>query len=125
MDLVAGTQTNVGAFYTLTIPGEGAVLFEAGRLVFAGEGEVAFVAGPHRPADESVEILCNALRWTSSPPTIRRRNDAAHGSDVTGAVRFPGASRAPYRLSFSSTTSNEGRPRARMRVLPSRDQAWR
>ena len=62
VDLVANTQTNIGAFYNLTIPGRGAVLIEAGRLVLSGDGEPTFIAGPHRPTDDTYEILCNALR---------------------------------------------------------------
>ena len=62
VDLVAGTQTNIGAFFTVTVPGEGVVFFEAGRIVFAGAGEPVFIAGPHLPPDESTAILCSALR---------------------------------------------------------------
>ena len=62
VDLVANTQTNIGAFYNVTIPGHGAVLFEAGRIVFAGEGEPVFIAGPHHPPNEFIAILCDALR---------------------------------------------------------------
>lgn len=62
LDLVSGTQTNIGAFFTVTIPGQGAVFFEAGRIVFAGDGEPVFIAGQHLPPDESTAILCSALR---------------------------------------------------------------
>jgi hypothetical protein len=62
IDLVAGTQTNIGAFFTVTIPGQGMVFFEAGRIVFAGNGEPTFIAGPHLPPVESTALLCNALR---------------------------------------------------------------
>ena len=61
-DLVAGTQTNVGAFFNVTAPGEGAILIEAGRIVFDGNGPPVFIAGPHRPSDETLGILCDALR---------------------------------------------------------------
>lgn len=62
VDLIEGTQTNVGAFFNVTVPGAGAVLFEAGRLVFDGEGMPVFIAGPHRPVDEIIDVLCDALR---------------------------------------------------------------
>lgn len=62
VDLVANTQTNIGAFYNVTIPGHGAVLFEAGRIVFAGQGEPVFIAGQHLPPDEFLDVLCDALR---------------------------------------------------------------
>jgi hypothetical protein len=61
-DLVAGTQTNIGAFFTVTTPGGGAVLIEAGRIVFDGNGPPIFIAGPHRPPNETIGILCDALR---------------------------------------------------------------
>ena len=61
-DLIAGTQTNTGAFFTATLPGRGAVLIEAGRLVFDGFGPPVFIAGPHRPSEETIDILCDALR---------------------------------------------------------------
>jgi hypothetical protein len=61
-DLVAGTQTNIGAFFKVTVPGQGAVLIEAGRIIFDGNGPPVFIAGPHRPPDETIGILCDALR---------------------------------------------------------------
>lgn len=61
-DLVAGTQTNVGAFFTVTSAGAGTVLIEAGRIVFDGAGPPVFIAGPHRPPDDTLALLCDALR---------------------------------------------------------------
>ena len=60
-DLVTGTQTNIGAFFTVTAPGDGVILFDAGRIVFEGSGPPVFIAGPHHPSVESRQILCNAL----------------------------------------------------------------
>ena len=62
VDLVVGTQTNIGAFFTVTLPGRGAILIDAGRIVFDGSGLPIFIAGPHRPPDESIGILCDAVR---------------------------------------------------------------
>jgi hypothetical protein len=61
-DLVDGTQTNVGAFFTVTGPGHGAILIEAGRIVFDGNGPPVFIAGPHLPPNETIGTLCDALR---------------------------------------------------------------
>jgi hypothetical protein len=61
-DLIAGTQTNVGAYWTVTVPGVGAVLIQAGRLVFDGDGPPVFIAGPNLPPDETIAVLCDALR---------------------------------------------------------------
>ena len=62
VDLINGTQANVGAFFTVTVPGGGVVLIEAGRIVFDGGPVPVFIAGPHRPTDETYDILCDALR---------------------------------------------------------------
>ena len=62
VDLVAGTRTVVGAGWTVTVPGAGAVLIEAGRLVFDGAGPPVFIAGPHLPPPETIGALCEALR---------------------------------------------------------------
>lgn len=62
VDLVEGTQTNIGAFFTVTLPGRGAILIDAGRIVFDGSGVPIFIAGQHRPPDETIGILCDALR---------------------------------------------------------------
>jgi hypothetical protein len=61
-DLVQGTQTNIGAFFTVTVPGAGAVLMEAGRIVFDGSGPPIFIAGPHLPPGATIGALCEALR---------------------------------------------------------------
>lgn len=62
VDLLAGTQTVVGATWTVTVPGIGPVLIEAGRLVFDGAGPPVFIAGPHLPPPETIGALCEALR---------------------------------------------------------------
>ena len=61
-DLINGTQTNIGAFFTVTLPGQGTILIEAGRIVFDGSGPPIFIAGPHLPPDEQISALCEALR---------------------------------------------------------------
>ena len=61
VDLLDDTQTNVGAFFTVTVPGGGTVLIEAGRLILDENGQPTFIAGPHRPTDDTIDILCNAL----------------------------------------------------------------
>lgn len=62
VDLIKQTQTNVGAFFTITVPGSGVVYFETGRIVYAGDGTPIFMAGQHQPPAESLAILCEALR---------------------------------------------------------------
>lgn len=61
LNLIAGSQTNIGAFFTVTAPGDGVILFYAGRIVFEGQGPPVFIAGPHHPSAETRQILCDAL----------------------------------------------------------------
>lgn len=62
IDVQAGTQTNVGTYWSVTVPGVGVILLEAGRLVFDGAGPPVFIAGPHLPPPEAIATLCRALR---------------------------------------------------------------
>ena len=62
VDLVKGTETDVGVDFHITVPGEGVVVLQAGRIVFNGGPPPTFVAGPHLgPPAESKAILCAAL----------------------------------------------------------------
>ena len=47
VDLVEGTATQVGLIYSATVPGEGVVFHDVGRVVFDAAGNVIFEAGPH------------------------------------------------------------------------------
>src|SRR4051794_33355564 len=48
VDLVMGTEANVGVDFHVTVPGAGVVILQAGRVVFnAGGPPPVFVAGPH------------------------------------------------------------------------------
>jgi hypothetical protein len=62
VDLPSGNEiTSVGLSYHVTVPGEGVVLLQAGRLVFDEAGEIVFQAGPHQVAEEDFDKLCEAL----------------------------------------------------------------
>ena len=62
LDLDTGVQTSIGTYWNVTIPGEGVIVVEAGRLVFDGAGPPVFIAGPHLPPPETIATLCEALR---------------------------------------------------------------
>jgi len=47
VDLVAGTETQVGLVFKTTVPGVGVVFHDAGRVVFDADGNLTFEAGPH------------------------------------------------------------------------------
>ena len=47
VDLVEGTETQVGLVFSATVPGEGVVFHDVGRVVFDAAGNVIFEAGPH------------------------------------------------------------------------------
>ena len=46
VDLVEGTETQVGLIFKATVPGEGVVFHDVGRVFFDAEGNVTF-SGPH------------------------------------------------------------------------------
>ena len=50
-----------GLSYHLTVPGEGVVLIEAGRLEWNEADELVFVAGQHQVLVGDTEKLCEAL----------------------------------------------------------------
>ena len=62
VDLQTGVQTSIGTYWNVTLPGEGVVVIEAGRLVFDGAGPPVFIAGPHLPPPATIALLCEALR---------------------------------------------------------------
>jgi hypothetical protein len=53
--------TSAGLSYRVTVPGGGAVLLQAGRLVFDDAGDVVFEAGPHQVLSGDTDKLCEAL----------------------------------------------------------------
>ena len=62
LDLPSGEEvTSSGVSYHVTVPGEGIVLLEAGRLEFDEAENVVFVAGPHQVLTGDTERLCEAL----------------------------------------------------------------
>jgi hypothetical protein len=61
-DLPSGNEvTSQGLSYRVTVPGGGAVLLQAGRLVFDEAGNVVFEAGPHQVLSGDTDELCEAL----------------------------------------------------------------
>ena len=47
VDLVEGTEAQVGLIFKATVPGEGVVFHDVGRVVFDAADNVTFEAGPH------------------------------------------------------------------------------
>jgi hypothetical protein len=47
VDLVEGTEAQVGLIFKATVPGEGVVFHDVGRVVVDAAGNVIFEAGPH------------------------------------------------------------------------------
>ncbi len=47
LDLVEGTETQVGLVFSATVPGVGVVFHDVGRVVFDADGNLIFEAGPH------------------------------------------------------------------------------
>lgn len=64
VDLHEGTQNFVGLVYGITIPGEGVVVLDAGRVVFAGEAveeNIIFEAGQFDVLHGGDAVICAAL----------------------------------------------------------------
>jgi hypothetical protein len=53
--------TSVGLRYHVTVPGEGLMLVDAGRLEFDENGEIVFAAELHQVEEEDFDKLCAAL----------------------------------------------------------------
>jgi hypothetical protein len=60
-DIETGELTSHGLSYRVTVPGGGAVLLQAGRIVYDEAGNVVFEAGPHQVLSGDTEKLCKAL----------------------------------------------------------------
>ena len=63
VDPASGIEVSgTGLSYHVTVPGEGVVLLDVGRLERNEEGEIVFVAGPHQVhLGEDMDKLCEAL----------------------------------------------------------------
>jgi hypothetical protein len=61
IDLVEGTDTEVGLLFRVFLPGGGTAIADVGRLVFDAEGNVTFEAGPHPALHGDFAALCAAL----------------------------------------------------------------
>jgi hypothetical protein len=61
LDLENGTETDIGLRFRAVFPGIGAVLLDAGRVVFDESGAVIFSAGPHQVVNEDFEEFCAAF----------------------------------------------------------------
>jgi hypothetical protein len=61
IDLVEGTETDIGLVFRIFLPGGGTAIADVGRLVFDAEGNLIFEAGPHRALHGDFAALCAAL----------------------------------------------------------------
>jgi hypothetical protein len=61
IDLVEGTETDVGLVLRVFLLGGGTVIADVGRLVFDAEGDVIVEAGPHPALHSDFLTLCAAL----------------------------------------------------------------
>lgn len=60
-DLQAGTETTLGLYFNIVVPGVGPVVEDVGRIVIDANGDVVFQAGPHQIlAGEDVDF-CELL----------------------------------------------------------------
>jgi hypothetical protein len=61
IDLIEGTDTEVGLILRVFLPDGGTVIADVGRLVFDAEGNLIFEAGPHPALHGDFAALCAAL----------------------------------------------------------------
>ena len=61
IDLVEGTDTEVGLLFRVFLPDGGTAIADVGRLVFDAEGNLTFEAGPHPALHGDFAALCAAL----------------------------------------------------------------
>lgn len=61
LDFEEGTATFAGTAFRITRPGEGIVVGSIGRVIFDGEDNVIFLAGPPQFLFVGVTLLCEAL----------------------------------------------------------------
>src|SRR5262249_51336903 len=61
-DLQPDKLTTVGVTLRLTVPGEGAVLLDVGRIV-ESPGHIEFEAGPHQALEGDLADVCAARAW--------------------------------------------------------------
>jgi hypothetical protein len=61
LDLQSPAGKEAGLTYHVTVPGEGVVLLEAGRLVVDEAGNLVLEAAPHQLLHEDTDKLCDAL----------------------------------------------------------------
>ncbi|MGZ4407961.1 MAG: hypothetical protein ACXVY6_04090 [Gaiellaceae bacterium] len=52
---------NVGLIFNVTIPGQGTVLLDVGRIVIIRHEGIVFVAGPHQEEEGDTAAFCSAL----------------------------------------------------------------
>jgi len=57
---IASVEDN-GLISNFTAPGHGTILHGTGRLVFDGDGNLIFEAGPHAFRDQNTEAFCNYM----------------------------------------------------------------
>ena len=55
------TETRVGQFFNINVPGEGTVALEVGRFVIDPSGEIVFLKGQFEVSERGTAILCAAL----------------------------------------------------------------
>jgi hypothetical protein len=60
-DLQRQTETYVGVFFNVNVPGEGVVALEVGRYVVESGADVSFIKGQFQVSEGGLPVLCSAL----------------------------------------------------------------
>ena len=61
VDLQRQTETYVGVFFNVNVPGEGVVALEVGRYVVESGTDISFIKGQFQVSEGGSPVLCSAL----------------------------------------------------------------
>ena len=61
VDFQRQTETHVGLFFNINVPGEGTVALEVGRYVVDVNGNITFIKGQFQVSEGGLAVLCAAL----------------------------------------------------------------
>ena len=61
VDLQRQTETYVGVFFNINVPGDGVVALEVGRYVVASGTSITFYKGQFEVSEGGLQVLCSAL----------------------------------------------------------------
>ena len=114
------SEADNGIIFNFIVPGGGSVLLDVGRVVFDGEGNPIFVAGPHQA--DSATSLSSARRSARGRREVEERSLRANRNRYSAVLigprpRASRGARAPPRY----RVPDGGKGKARVRTIVTAD----